>query len=46
MEKSNIIETKTGKIQGYKQEGLEIFKGIPFAEPPIGKLRFSPPVKK
>lgn len=46
MEKSNIIETKTGKIQGYKEEGLEIFKGIPFAEPPIGKLRFSPPVKK
>jgi len=46
MEKSNIIETKTGKIQGYKEEGLEIFKGLPFAEPPIGKLRFSPPVSK
>ncbi len=46
MEKSNIVETKTGKIQGYKEEGLEIFKGIPFAEPPIGKLRFSPPVSK
>ena len=46
MEKSNIIETKTGKIQGYKEEGLEIFKGIPFAEPPIGKLRFSPPASK
>jgi len=46
MEKSNIIEIKTGKIQGYKEEGLEIFKGIPFAEPPIGKLRFSSPVSK
>jgi len=46
MEKSNIIETKSGKIQGYKEEGLGIFKGIPFAEPPIGKLRFSPPVSK
>ncbi len=46
MEKSNIIETKTGKIQGYKEEGLEIFKGIPFAEPPLGKLRFSPPIVK
>ncbi len=46
MEKSNIIETKAGKIQGYKEEGLEIFKGVPFAEPPIGKLRFSPPVDK
>jgi len=46
MEKSNIIETKTGIIQGYKEEGLEIFKGIPFAEPPLGDLRFSPPVSK
>ncbi|MHA1987308.1 MAG: carboxylesterase/lipase family protein [Promethearchaeota archaeon] len=46
MEKSNIIETKTGKVQGYKEDDLEIFKGIPFAEPPIGQLRFSPPVSK
>jgi para-nitrobenzyl esterase len=46
MEKSNIIETNAGKIQGYKEKGLEIFKGVPFAETPIGKLRFSPPVSK
>jgi para-nitrobenzyl esterase len=41
-----IIETKAGKIQGYTQDGLEIFKGIPYAEPPIGDLRFSPPLPK
>ena len=46
MEKSRIIEIKTGNIQGYKEEDLEIFKGIPFAEPPLGDLRFSPPVSK
>ncbi|MHA2034946.1 MAG: carboxylesterase/lipase family protein [Promethearchaeota archaeon] len=46
MEKSNIVKTKTGKIQGYQENGLQIFKGIPFAEPTIGNLRFSPPVKK
>ncbi len=41
-----LIETKAGKIQGYSKEGVEIFKGIPYAEPPIGDLRFSPPVPK
>ncbi|MFX1323799.1 MAG: carboxylesterase/lipase family protein [Promethearchaeota archaeon] len=46
MDKTKIIETKSGKIQGYVQGGLQIFKAIPFAEPPIGSLRFSPPVRK
>jgi len=46
MKKTAIIETKSGKIQGYTENGLEIFKGIPYAEPPIGDLRFRPPVAK
>jgi len=46
MNKTEIIETESGKIQGYIQDKLQIFKGIPFAEPPIGALRFQPPVKK
>ena len=46
MKKPVIIETKSGKIQGYKEDVLEIFKGIPYAEPPIGDLRFCPPVLK
>ena len=46
MNKTEIITTSTGKIQGLISEGIQIFKGIPFAEPPIGDLRFKPPVKK
>jgi para-nitrobenzyl esterase len=46
MEKTKIIETNTGKVQGYIEKDIHIFKGIPFAEPPIGELRFKPPVKK
>ncbi len=46
MNKTDIIETKSGKIQGIKENGLEIFKGIPYGEPPLGALRFSPPVAK
>ena len=43
MEKTKIIETKYGKIQGYIEQGINIFKGIPYSAPPVEKLRFKPP---
>ncbi len=46
MEIMAILETKSGKIQGYTENDVEIYKGIPFGEPPIGDLRFRPPVAK
>ncbi len=46
MEKTEIANTKNGKIQGYIDDNVSIFKGIPFAEPPVGKLRFEAPVRK
>ncbi len=44
MERTKIVDTKAGKIRGIKDEGIEIFKGIPYAERVIGDLRFKPPV--
>jgi len=41
-----IVETKTGKIKGYEVDNLKIFKGIPYAEPPIGELRLNTPEPK
>ena len=46
MKKTDVIKTKSGKVQGYSENGLQIFKGIPFAEPPVGELRFKPPIAK
>ena len=46
MNSSTIVETKAGKIQGYSENGVKIFKGIPYAEPPIGDLRFRPSLPK
>jgi len=46
MNKTDIIDTKSGKIQGYMENGIEIFKGVPYAEPPVDELRFSAPVAK
>src|SRR5690242_16323123 len=35
-----VVTTKSGKIQGHMENGLVKYLGIPFAEPPIGELRF------
>ncbi|MHA1991677.1 MAG: carboxylesterase/lipase family protein [Candidatus Hodarchaeales archaeon] len=44
MERTKIVDTNAGKIQGIKDEGIEIFKGIPYTERVVGDLRFKPPV--
>jgi para-nitrobenzyl esterase len=38
-----IVETRQGKVEGFEEEGLRIFLGIPFARPPLGRLRFRAP---
>jgi para-nitrobenzyl esterase len=38
-----IIETKLGRVQGVLSDQSRIFKGVPFAAPPIGSMRFRPP---
>lgn len=38
-----VVETDSGKIEGYQNRGLYVFKGIPYAAPPIGDQRWLPP---
>ncbi|MES1214177.1 MAG: carboxylesterase family protein [Bacteroidota bacterium] len=40
---SNIVQTKYGKIEGTQEDNINIYKGIPFAAPPIGELRWKAP---
>ncbi|MEP7257514.1 MAG: carboxylesterase family protein [Flavitalea sp.] len=37
------IKTLNGELEGTCLSGISIFKGVPFAKPPIGKLRWKEP---
>jgi para-nitrobenzyl esterase len=42
MEKT-VVETRFGKLQGVDLGPVLVWKGIPYASPPIGARRFLPP---
>ncbi|MGN1024564.1 MAG: carboxylesterase family protein, partial [Lachnospiraceae bacterium] len=38
-----LIQTKKGMVEGVQGEGFAVFRGIPFAKPPVGELRWRAP---
>ncbi|MFF4254141.1 carboxylesterase/lipase family protein [Streptomyces sp. NPDC001663] len=38
-----VVRTATGAVCGRREGGLTVFRGIPFAEPPVGEARFAAP---
>ncbi len=40
---SEVVGTSKGKLQGYEKNGVNYFLGIPYAEAPIGELRWQSP---
>ncbi|UCC17659.1 MAG: carboxylesterase/lipase family protein, partial [Dehalococcoidales bacterium] len=44
MKSENVsVQTSSGELLGVYEEELFVFKGIPYAEPPTGELRWLPP---
>src|SRR5580692_3284744 len=38
-----LVQTADGALAGTWQPGFRLFQGIPYAEPPVGALRWQPP---
>ncbi len=39
----SLVETEYGPVQGFDNDNVISFRGIPFAAPPVGDLRWRPP---
>lgn len=37
------VQTSTGVLRGSAEDALSVFRGIPYAQPPVGELRFRAP---
>lgn len=41
-----VVDTALGSLRGSLEGGVRVFRGVPFAEPPVADLRFRPTVPK
>ncbi|HZC17756.1 MAG TPA: carboxylesterase family protein, partial [Caulobacteraceae bacterium] len=43
LDRTGVVQTTNGPVRGYREDGLQVFKGLRYGAAPIGRLRFQPP---
>lgn len=38
-----VVDTSAGRLRGVVEDGVVVFRGVPYARPPVGPLRFRAP---
>src|SRR5262249_3050390 len=41
---ANLVATKAGVLRGGREDGVQVFRGVPYAVPPVGERRFRSPI--
>jgi para-nitrobenzyl esterase len=41
-----VVETRSGRVEGFERDGVLAFRGIPYARPPVGAGRFCAPLRE
>ncbi len=43
---ASIAQTRSGKLEGEEREGIHVFRGVPYAAPPVGAKRWRAPERE
>ncbi len=43
---TSIAQTRSGKLEGEEREGIHVFRGVPYAAPPVGPRRWLAPERE